>query len=394
METLKVWSAHGLTCKLWKERPDAFRGCVFSGDIAVACVETLIRDSLDEGDWLERAVSGVEALASLESRSRGVWDVTNVPFFDLVLHLEPPQHVPESPVLQKPFKLADDIEAIPFDHGRMSLILEACDPPGVNLGDGIDLRAPLYAFVRYDAPRDPMHAWDQDERLQLCIALSRLIRPTSLSFGYSVRLIGSLDSDRYELIPGPVRGFGAQAWTAIPEHDWLSLDDFEQLRELMAVFGENPLTPKSRLSRALWYFEYASRTELIDVRWPLIATAVETVLSTDPSKATRHFTRRISMLAAYLGLPAITQSDASRMWGLRSALVHGAKHGGLGPDDFALYRRMEEVLRATLRRAIEDAAFRAMFDTSASLDAAFPVPSPEAVATTCPKCGNTVQPLK
>jgi hypothetical protein len=70
-------------------------------------------------------------------------------------------------------------------------------------------------------------------------------------------------------------------------------------------------------------------------------------------------------------------------------LIHGAEHGGLGPGDFELYRRMEDVVRLTLKRAVIDDEFRAIFDTAAAIDAALPVP--QRPPLTCPKCGEIVK---
>lgn len=280
----------------------------------------------------------------------------------------------DQPPISKPFQLAEDLVVIPIDHGRAKLIMDACDPPGTNVGESIELRAPLYAFARYEPPRKPLHGWDPDERLQTCIAISRLVRPTSLSFGYSVRLIGNLASD-FELVPGPVRSFASRAWTSVPEHDWLTLADLEQLRSLLTDLSANPFPMKSRLQQALWYFEYAARTELIDLRWLFIATAIETLLSSDSSLSTRRFTKRIPRIAAMLGME-VSPTDASRMWKLRSAISHGSKHGGLGTAEFDLYRRMEDIPRGILRRAIADLGFCRVFDSKESLDIAFPIGDP------------------
>lgn len=383
-QLLKTWTVERFTCKLWRESETVLRGCVFDGAEAIACAEVLSRDGV------ERAERAVEALVPVMGQ-RGQWLITDdTPVIDLVLVLRRPKTPHGEPRLTNAVALGDDIEIRPIAPEQAALILDACDPPGRHRGDfRVDLRDPLYVIARHNAPREPLYGWDPDERLQLCIALSRLVRPTSISFGYAVRLIGDLRG-RYELVPGPVRGFGARAWTAVPERDWLSLEDMAELGRLAEAFTADPFPRKSRLARALWYIEYAARTELVDLRLPLVATAAETVCSTSPAKATRHFTRRLPMLAQQLDLPPITKREASRMWGLRSAIVHGEKHGGLEPADVELYRRMEEVVRAVLRRALTDRASRAIFDTHENIDAALPVPDPPSKAVRCPNCGTRV----
>jgi len=78
------------------------------------------------------------------------------------------------------------------------------------------------------------------------------------------------------------------------------------------------------------------------------------------------------------------------MWGIRSAISHGSKHGGLGEEDFAVYRRVEEILRVTLERAILDKTFRAIFASIESINATFPVDPPPKRDAKCPSCGTTV----
>ncbi len=87
-----------------------------------------------------------------------------------------------------------------------------------------------------------------------------------------------------------------------------------------------------------------------------------------------------------MGLPPLTYEDASRIWGRRSSLVHGARHGGLNDEDFRLYGRMEVIVQMVLRRGIEDLEFREIFDSANSIAARLPVPDPVPTPVTCPKC--------
>ena len=382
-EILKTWQAYGLTCKLWREPSGAFRGCVFVKGTPVSCAET--QSSTSQAD----AEAAVEALAALRVRHRGIGVIKDsTPIVDVVMELVPPMGVPEGERLRESFAITSELEVIPVDWEVFHAITAACDPPGVNRGKVADLRAPLYAFVRINAPRSPYSAWDSDEKLQLGIALSRLVRPTSIGFEFAVRLVGDVRSGEFELIPGPVRGFGAQAWTSQPEHDWLSPADLLRLRSVASAFFSDPFPASSRVQQALWFFEYAARTGPIDIRWLFVATAIETLLSTDPSQSTRHFTRRLSQLADALGTVSVSKDEASRMWGLRSAISHGSKHGGLGETDFAIYRKVEEVLRASLERAVVDKTFRGIFSDEKSINIAFPVDPPQKKEAKCPACGT------
>ena len=389
-EILKEWASAGLTCKVWIERDGVYRGCVFSGSLPVRAAEFAQR-GYSASDALEQIVESVECLAALEARPTRPFDTTRLPFTDVVLKLEPPGGVPDPFPITETVKLADDLFVVPRDWAAAKLITRACDPPGENPGLHVDLRAPLYMLVRTNPPRRPQHSWDPDQRLQMAIALSRLVRPTSIGTEYSGRIIGEV-SGRFQFVPGAVRGDGTRAWTSDPEHDWLTAADLKQLAMLIEKWDASPLEKKSRLAQAFWYYQYAALTELVDIRWLFIATGIETLLSSGSHTATRDFTQRVVQIANLLEISDVSRKEASRMWGMRSSLVHGAKHGGLDPTDFAIYGLMERVLRELLRRAIADASFREVFASAASIEAAFPVTRPEPKTIHCPHCGKDFQP--
>ncbi len=383
-EILKQWTSNRLTCKVWQEPHGAFRGCVFANGKPVFCAESL------EKDGLAIAVKAVEALAALTSAPPGIQLISETtPFVDIALALAPNAGMPDEERLTTPVQILDDVEVLPPDWNLFRALTSACDPPGVNKGEPIDLRWPLYSFVRKNAPRDPMYHWDSDQRLQFVITISRIVRPTSLGLLYATRLIGHFGSPHCRLIPGPVRGFGAHAWVADPARDWLSRSDLGRLGILARAFFLEPFPPRSRLQTALWYFEYAARTNLVNVRWLFVVTAIETLVSTDSSQSTRHFTRRLPELAARRGVPCSAR-DASRMWALRSAISHGDKKDGVKPSDLAVYARVEEVLRATLEQAILDPDWRKQFDSRESIDRAFPVAAPQQKVVKCAQCGSEV----
>jgi hypothetical protein len=380
-EVLKEWHVGPFTCRLWREGNGPLRGCVLDKGQPIGCAEVPVDRGVDV------AARAVEALVPVLQPFLSIVD--GVPITDIVLVLRSNETPDDVSPLERPFALADDLRIVPVDRSTAQMVMAACDSPGENGSRlRVDLRTPLYAIERLQAPRDPLKTWDSDERLQRCIALGRLVRSTSIGFEYSVRMLGSLQGV-YEIVPGAVRGFGAQAWTSTPECNWFSVEDMAAWRELLHAEVANPLPPQGRAVRALWYLEYAARTQLLDIRWTLVATAVEILVSTNPDLSTRHFTKRLPQLAAYLGLPQIAAEDASRMWQLRSALSHGSKFGGLGSDR-ELYRAMERTAREAVRRAIVEPATRAIFDQSASVDAAFPVTDPPARTVKCPTCSTDV----
>jgi hypothetical protein len=68
-----------------------------------------------------------------------------------------------------------------------------------------------------------------------------------------------------------------------------------------------------------------------------------------------------------------TEGDAKRAYGLRSSVVHGQGFQSLDDETLALYKRMETVLRCSIRRAIEDAVFRDIFLSEDRIRAEFPL---------------------
>jgi len=374
---------------LWDGSDDALlNGGVKREAKALATVQV----SAAEGQ--HRAERAVEAVADALRWPSGVWNLDAEPITDVIMAPCPAQiQCRDYERLNSAFNVAPGIVVIPVDDDLRDAVYGACDPPVSGTTFSVDLRGqPLYAFTRPDAPREHPRAFDPDQRLQMCVALSRLVRPTSLSLQYAVRLIGRLGAERHEVIPGPVRGFGAEAWTMAPEHDWLSPEDFGRLRELMSLFDANSFDARSRVARAFWYHEYAARTYMVDVRWPLVATALETLLGTNKDPTSQRFIQRVPQLATLLGLPELSNTGARRMRGMRSALVHGQKHGGLGEDDFALYRIMEGLLREALRRAVVDLDFRGLFADDASVSAAFPLKPVVRKPVSCPSCGQSFIP--
>lgn len=76
------------------------------------------------------------------------------------------------------------LEKLPKDLAQK--VMDACEPPGYNAPPAQG-HGHLYVFIRQDPPAGST-LWDPDGRLQECIAISRLIRPTSIGLKYSGQL--------------------------------------------------------------------------------------------------------------------------------------------------------------------------------------------------------------
>jgi hypothetical protein len=131
--------------------------------------------------------------------------------------------------------------------------------------------------------------------------------------------------------------------------------------------------------------------EHVDVR-PDPLAAPQLLLKTETHPATRQFTTRVPALAAEVGVDGVTDELCFHLYDARSDWVHGARvrlfaTGGEtardgddeGPADDAQAHALadiallQDVLRAGVRRCVEDPGFRAVFDDDAAIRARWPV---------------------
>ena len=248
-------------------------------------------------------------------------------------------------------------------------IFSDCGPKGFS--NAIPQFAQLYSFIRDNAPETPSLMWDSDECLQICIALSRLIHPTNISFKYSARI--KYENDKiHEIIPGPVTGFGAYAWVVKEnQRNWLIETEGQELFALLEVYHKTNLPKK--VKQALWFLEYAFRTELIDIRWPLTCMAFESLIHTDKYKSTKQFSYRVTKLASEVGKNDFDEQKAVQAYEMRSSLVHGQLIDNLEQDKWDLLEAVEEILRLVLKKAILNQSFADIFSTDDKIRNKWPI---------------------
>jgi len=199
--------------------------------------------------------------------------------------------------------------------------------------------------------------WDTDRRLQTPVALSRLVRPTSISFRYAARIQSNDNGTVRCAYPAWLTGVDPDSRLA-PEknyRDWLIEGEMKQLK---ALLNSTPLlSVPVRISRALWYHEYAARTYYGEIRWVMVCVALESMLHTSRGYSTRQFAERLSLMASSLGL-SITAQEAETAYDMRSRLSHGGATGKLSTSEGQLYLKLEMVLRAALKEAILNSSLR------------------------------------
>ncbi len=295
---------------------------------------------------------------------------------DIVIHTN--EHVAPTDVfvgLQAPpderFKIADDLWIDRLSDDLAEQVFDSCEPPGLYVHKPPRPFQQLYTFVREPAPTDPTYKWDSDRRLLTCVALSRFVHPTSISFRYAARLIYASNGTPPEIVSGPVRGHGADVFlTDENRRDWLITIELEVLRELLQLLPAADFSP--RLWRAFWYYEYAARTFYADVRCTLICTALEALVHTDRLHSTRQFTARVPRLAAEIGIE-FDEYDAHRAYDMRSGLSHGQGLQDFDDGDRHIYRSMETILQRGLVRAIRERDFAQVFSSTQGIRDRWPL---------------------
>src|SRR5689334_3954696 len=111
------------------------------------------------------------------------------------------------------FNVSHDIWIGKFELEDARKIIEACEAPGKWKIPPVRQYAQLYAFAREVGETEDLN-WDQGDRLYNCIALSRIVHPTTISLSYAARLRFS-GSELEEIIPGNLKGHASAAY--LPE---------------------------------------------------------------------------------------------------------------------------------------------------------------------------------
>jgi hypothetical protein len=179
------------------------------------------------------------------------------------------------------------------------------------------------------------------------------------------------------------------------DREWLDADEGIELGNLLATYwsaGELP----ARVSRAMWRAEYASWLRWGDLVVSSLAGGLEALVKTEQYKSTHQFVGRVPELAAEVGVDGVDRTLCERMYDARSAWVHGAhvrlfptgqaadeearrEDDSTGPQTAGQWKalseiaRLQDVLRAAVRRCIEDAEFREIFADDDSIRSRWPL---------------------
>ena len=273
---------------------------------------------------------------------------------------------------EKRFQLTSDLYIEKLDSVASNIVLDFGIPVGYEAMKPIRQYAYFYAFVREVPEPASIHDWDTDQKLQTVVALSRLVRPTSISFRHAARLHYSDDGTLKSAYPAWLTGMDPDSWLA-PEknyRDWLIEAEMNQLKALLNAQSLSGLPV--RVTRALWYHEYASRAYYGEIRWITVCVALESMLHTSRGHSTRQFVERLPLLASSVGVPLITK-EAETAYDMRSRLSHGRAAGKLAPSEEELYKKLESVLRAALKESILNSTFAAIFVDKTTIRSKWPI---------------------
>lgn len=257
-----------------------------------------------------------------------------------------------------------------LDRDLATSLMDTCEPKVLGVPAPVRQYAQMYAYGRELSSDAEIHRWDGDNRLSRLVAMSRLIHPTTVGFRYAARVRQT--DQTLAIVSAELHGISPDVYLS-PSHtrDWLTVPEANLLAEVDAQ--SEPLTQPSfpkRVSRALWYFDYAQRTYYADLRWTMIATALEALIHTGTQGSTRHFKYRVPPLAADVGAPTMTPSESDAAYDFRSRLSHGdAFLYDMPQADINLYDKLEETLRLAILKAFREPNFARIFLDDATIDA-------------------------
>ena len=306
---------------------------------------------------------------------------------DFVLMADPYGSAGASPTIRplvkfkKTRRIHNDLWIGPINRNLTKAIMKACMYRGENLKPTPQFWCP-YGFIRKRAPTvNDKQQFDPDTYLQQCIALSRLVHPTSIGYQFSARVIKQPGSRR-KIVPFDPHTINKFAFVIDVNENWLNPDDIPLLINLVTCFEKAKNRLSNRIKNAMWFYEYLSRTSVLDIRWALLITAFESLVKIDDERdpttgkyagSTKSFVDRLTALKTFDSSLYVPRGDLEKIYKERSNLVHGLDVASLAPGKKDLYRKAETLIRNILRKAILDTTFASIFDSDASIKRTLPL---------------------
>ena len=266
------------------------------------------------------------------------------------------------------------------------LMMASCVPRG-HFFFGVPQWGQRYAITHVvdaaEYERRP-YGWDESGRLFFVLALSRFVRDNAHCMEFAGRLVDHEDGERQVI---PLTGFESRlAYRYGRDRDWLDAADATELRVLLDRFLQVEPEWPSRVRRGIRNCERASQTPYLSESQPRVVTGLEALLNTNAGYVSKQFRDRVRSLAVELGIDGVSGRLLDRMYDFRSKAYHGDEiHLVSGdpknqPEIAEQHRQLvaeasllQRVLRGAVRKAIEDADFRSVFEEEERVRQRWPV---------------------
>jgi hypothetical protein len=223
-------------------------------------------------------------------------------------------------------------------------------------------------------PPEQLYGWDSGRCLYPCAQLSKLIRDNATGTEFALRRL--IRADGGESIV-PFDGFETHvAYRLYPDQrGWLDVDEAGSLAALLEAFWDGPGRPP-RVGHALRRADSVTGERYLQDALPITVGGLESLLKVGRDSVTAQFAQRVPQLAGEVGVEGLDEERCRDLYRDRSALVHGTEvdlAGSAELDEFGQgFIALQETLRRTIRRAIEDPVFAGRFQTDEAIKAAWP----------------------
>jgi hypothetical protein len=293
-----------------------------------------------------------------------------------------------------PIEIGQGVRLESLSRDEADLVMNACTPRGHYF-------FPVRQFgQRFSMLRTvPVEEWelhpfhfDSNGALSDALMISRLVRDHGYSLQYAARITDYDDGQQMvSYVPGVE---GKAAYRLRHDRDWPDPDEAMELRGLLSAFWEAEGTLPPRVRRATFRTEYACWSQYADQVLPMVVSGLEALLKVGRRRLTQQFVQRTSVLADELAVDDVTEEFCNRMYDARSDWVHGS-HAQLfrpptpstdggeiveGPERdtereaLGEVAKLQDVLRAAVRRCVEDPEFREIFESDDAIRERWPVP--------------------
>jgi hypothetical protein len=307
----------------------------------------------------------------------------------------------EQPAGDPAVEIADSLTLEHLSTGDSGLVMNACTQRG-HYFLGVRQFGARYAFVRQVDPTvyegERAFGWDDGNVIWFAIVLSRLIRDNAHSFEFAARIVDHEDGMQQAIPINPLH-YGV-TYRLRRDRDWLTASEAGELRQLFADNWAVKDALPWKVIQALNLGEDAVHVHLgiLQRALLLISTALDGLIQSDRRNVSKQFRERLPHLAAEVGVEGVGEEFARELYEARSEAAHGAQvsmfqpkpepgadedipeqpHGEAEPpeageDMAAPVALAQDLLRAATRKAIQDPAFRRIFESEETVAAKWPV---------------------